>query len=350
MPFSFSSAWGVLGVSALACFLLARLFSRRGWCDASEGTAAARKLQGRPVPPVGGAALLLGLLFVPRAVWEETTLAGLGPWGFWGSLLGVFLVGTVDDLRRDGLAPWTKLALLALALLPFALDVERSPGLLFLFGLVALNVANTFDNADGALASVALAGFLLPQPWIAAALLGFLPMNLDAGARWNRPSGAPTAYLGDAGSFVLGFLVLVTPAAWPLLWIPPWTSCGSPGSARDRAVARGSATAGIWRIVWPTRGSGPGRWPSSSAASRSPGSSAAPCEWLRRGTGWPWRSASSSGPWPSGGSFGVSRGPVAGRGSRCLHPAVLGASEALPTGARSLPPQGCTMGPGSGAG
>src|SRR5262249_36949909 len=44
--------------------------------------------------------------------------------------------------------------------------------------------------------------------------------NLDAGAARNRASGAPSAYLGDAGAFVLAALVLALPASAGLLVLP----------------------------------------------------------------------------------------------------------------------------------
>jgi UDP-N-acetylmuramyl pentapeptide phosphotransferase/UDP-N-acetylglucosamine-1-phosphate transferase len=91
---------------------------------------------------------------------------------------------------------------------------------LLLIALAALNLLNTFDNADGAAAGLAVLGFLLPGPGVAAATLGFLPFNLDSFRARNRPSGAPTAYLGDAGAFVLAFCVVCEPRSVGLLVLP----------------------------------------------------------------------------------------------------------------------------------
>jgi UDP-GlcNAc:undecaprenyl-phosphate GlcNAc-1-phosphate transferase len=85
--------------------------------------------------------------------------------------------------------------------------------LIVLGAVLAQNALNTFDNADGAATSLAALGLCLPAPLFAAPLLAFLPFNL-------RRRGSPSAYLGDAGSHLVGMLVLLTPAAWPVLALP----------------------------------------------------------------------------------------------------------------------------------
>jgi len=232
----------VLGVSALATLGLARVAGLVGWGDAPSAETAGRKLQRRAVPTVGGLAILVGLACAPP--WGDG-LGSLyrsslhGPDGLFGllglatTILAVLVVGGWDDRRPGGLRPLTKLALQALALAPFAgavfgrlwAESGLAPALAFGgfvvgAGLVALNVVNTFDNADGAVASVAAVAFAASAPWVSAALLGFLPFNLDARLPWNRASRAPTAYLGDSGSHLVGLLILLVPAAWPALWIP----------------------------------------------------------------------------------------------------------------------------------
>ena len=37
---------------------------------------------------------------------------------------------------------------------------------------------------------------------------------------WLRRRGDPRAYLGDSGSHLLGMMLLLTPAAWPLFLLP----------------------------------------------------------------------------------------------------------------------------------
>ena len=96
---------------------------------------------------------------------------------------------------------------------------EPGGGLALLaLGFVALNALNTFDNADGCLASLCALGFAPAAPLATAACLGFLPFNLDAARQPERR--APSAYLGDSGAFVLGFLVLVNPGAAGVLLLP----------------------------------------------------------------------------------------------------------------------------------
>lgn len=220
--------------SAAATALLARLAPRLGWTDAPRGSEAARKRQGRPVPAVGGAAILLALLLallltsLRGPIWGPASpqlwgrfLPGEG-WRF-ATLVLACAAGTLDD--RRALAPAPKVAAQGLALLPLGLGAGLAHGApaglaLVVLGLVALNLLNTFDNADGALASLCVLGFAPCAPLLAAACLGFLPFNLDAARARNRASRAPSAYLGDAGAFVLGALVLCVPGAAGLLVLP----------------------------------------------------------------------------------------------------------------------------------
>lgn len=216
-----------------ATFVLARIAGKLGWRDAPSEQTAARKLQGRPVPPVGGVALALGacVLGVAPLAAEFDRAAELLPALPWprpeAALLALALafgVGLVDDLLRDGLAPASKLALQLAAALPLAASIlvrEGLPALLPAVLLVflaawSMNAANTFDNSDGALALGALAG-LATHPTLAAPLLGLLPLQLDARERTLGPHATPTAYLGDAGSHALGLALLLLPYGWPLL-------------------------------------------------------------------------------------------------------------------------------------
>lgn len=239
----------VLLMSVMWTVLFARLANRRGWTDAPTESTRARKLQRLGVPPVGGAAILAALFpsIVLAAGWaSDEGWDVMKPFALGGplSLFLLLAVGLRDDLFVE-LTAWRKLGLQALALLPFALSAAsvapsedsafaHASAIAFGFAaltiaVVAVNVVNTFDNADGAVVSVAAIGFfcveLFASPSMAslpvlAALLGFLLFNLDAGAPWNARSDAPTAYLGDSGAFVIGFLILFHPEAWPALWIP----------------------------------------------------------------------------------------------------------------------------------
>ena len=220
-------------VTALATLAGAWVAPRIGWTDRPGGADAPRKRQGRPVPAVGGVAVLLGLACAPGVPWSGVAGAPEASelWGPWlpepawcaATLFLLLAVGTLDD--RAGLRAGPKSLALVLALLPLAGGAAREHGVLEALGALALgfaavNLLNTFDNADGALASLCALGFGGAAAHVSAACLGFLPFNLDAGRARNRQSGAPSAYLGDAGAFVLAYLVLVNPRSAGVLVLP----------------------------------------------------------------------------------------------------------------------------------
>lgn len=255
-----------LAVAALAAAAATALFARAaagaGLLDRAPGAAeAARKLQARPVPQVGGLALLAGAL----AGW---LVAGTGaaPFGAAGAaaLVLAFAVGLADDLLPRGIPPLAKLAGQLASALPVSLTVGARSGwgaglAVLLAAPVAMNALNTFDNADGAAASLGVAALAMPLPLGAAALLGFLPFN--ANGRAHGPGrAAPSAYLGDAGSHLLGMAILLAPPAWPALALPlldlgrcaalrlragqaPWT--GDRRHLAHRLQERGLGTAGV---------------------------------------------------------------------------------------------------------
>lgn len=255
-------------LGALATTVCARLAPRVGWTDAPRAADAARKHQRRPVPAVGGAALLLALAATPAALCAgdegELWARWLPASGWQLATLGlVFAVGTWDD--RVALGPVRKTLALTLALAPLALGTLAAHGApaalgLCVLALFFLNVLNTFDNSDGALAGLCALGFAGAAAPVSAACLGFLPFNLDAARVRNRASGAPSAYLGDAGAFLLGYLVLVQPRAAGLCVLPlldlarlawvrwragsrPWI--GDRRHLAHRLLARGLSRAGV---------------------------------------------------------------------------------------------------------
>lgn len=195
-------------VTLLATGPLVLLARRAGWrdrVDAGDPRVRIRKMGRGPVPLVGGVAVALGCL------------AGAGASLPWVALGAALALGTIDDLRRDGLGVAAKLAgQLGVALLAAweggGGSAERAWRALTV--LIAQNLVNTFDNADGAVAgtgAVALAG--TPAAW--GALVGFLPWNLGR----RRAQGPPFAYLGDAGSHFVGVLCGCLPGAFVGLWL-----------------------------------------------------------------------------------------------------------------------------------
>ncbi len=215
-----------IAISAALTFSASRallfLAKRVGWVDEPSAEDSERKLQAAPVPVVGGAAILVGLMALEFGGLDS--LRPVLPVGheldgsrIWLALVAAFLLGLVDDLMRGGLAPGVKVAGqvgvgLVVAHSVFALEPIATLACVLVVPL-ALNAWNTFDNADGAATGVgALALFSVGSP-AAGPVLGFLGCNL-------RPRGSAAAYLGDSGSHLLGCLVLLHPGAWPLMLLP----------------------------------------------------------------------------------------------------------------------------------
>jgi UDP-N-acetylmuramyl pentapeptide phosphotransferase/UDP-N-acetylglucosamine-1-phosphate transferase len=223
-----------------ASWLLVLIARRIGWTD---GGTSSRKRGVAPLPLVGGAAVLIGIVcawawiaiagrehasFVPGRELGQLVAGALGPsatlWPL-GGLVTAFVVGTIDDVLADGLRPRTKLVGQALSgcVLGLPLVVAHPANseawvvlaLLAFAAVVALNAVNTFDNADGAATGLGLIAFAFAAPPFAAALAAFVPFNLARG-REQRPR----AILGDAGSHVVGFLFLLAPSAWLALALP----------------------------------------------------------------------------------------------------------------------------------
>ena len=95
------ASWTALLVTLVATPILARAALAFGFVDSRESGLALRKPRENPVPPVGGIAVLLGL--VGAALCGEAHLP-------WAALLAAFGLGLVDDLRPGGLSPLVKFA------------------------------------------------------------------------------------------------------------------------------------------------------------------------------------------------------------------------------------------------
>ncbi len=183
-----------------------------------------RKLQERPIPLLGGAAIYLATLagillmvfgssidFDPGSVLFRWLLAGL-----W-----LLLIGLVDD--RRGLGPRLRMLAQILAALLFWPELVSwlTPawlglflGLLWIVGLV--NSLNFLDNMDGIAGSTGLwtalllgLAFSLAGEGATALGLWSLAAALLAYLWWNRPPAR--LYMGDAGSTFLGLTLAVFP-------------------------------------------------------------------------------------------------------------------------------------------
>lgn len=225
-----------LTLAFLAAFVLSGLIvriSRRGgfaWDD--HQLAGAQKFHARPVPRVGGVAVMAGLLTV--AAWIAIT--GLGPVReFWLLLLcglPALLAGLLEDVTKQVGARIRLLATAASGVLAFfvlgaQLREVQLPGFDWLMGFTVFSllftvvavagVANAVNIIDGynGLAAVVVVITLLSLAYVGwqvgdnlvlsvalatvGALLGFLV--------WNWPRGL--IFLGDGGAYFIGYLVAV---------------------------------------------------------------------------------------------------------------------------------------------
>lgn len=209
---------------------LARGAARLGLVERVFEGEAERKQARQRVPVVGGIAILMALLGAQLLFGGVAELApARASWGgaihfsepwTWAALSCAFFVGLGDD--RFGFRPHTKLlgqlfaGLCLVAPLVFSEGFSVEVCAWLLGALLAQNAINTFDNADGAATSLVAVALFAPVPVAAAAVAGFLPLNLA-----SRTRGGPTRpLLGDAGSHLLGMLVLINPVAWPVLCLP----------------------------------------------------------------------------------------------------------------------------------
>lgn len=211
----------------VATLLVAGAATLAGWTD-DGSDAPHRKLQKHGVAVVGGI-VLYGALLVLGGVGREL----LGQhrsesepgdcYAAW-ALTSAFAIGLWDDLTQRGLSARLKLALQVVVAVLCALAAREashpSAGVPFVVALLAMNAFNTFDNADGAATSLGALGLGAAGLLSAAAPLGFLPFNLWVRRKAPDGSSTPIAYLGDAGSHLLGVLVALVPAAWPVLVLP----------------------------------------------------------------------------------------------------------------------------------
>ncbi|MDP2144850.1 MAG: glycosyltransferase family 4 protein [Gallionella sp.] len=184
-----------------------------------------RSLHDKPVPRVGGIALLAGVF----AGWMLLSSA----WNWWIALpvLALFALSLLDDLRslsaRTRLIAHFVAALIALS----GADISMLWLLpLLLFSVWMTNLYNFMDGSDGLAGGMALFGFgsygigawlsgnegyALLNFTIAAAALGFLAFNFHPAK----------VFMGDAGSIPLGFLAATLgihgwqTGLWPL-WFP----------------------------------------------------------------------------------------------------------------------------------
>lgn len=250
------SLLGVTLLTALLATRLAEVVGRRlGLLDHPQGEL---KIHDRPVPRSGGFAILL-TLFAAQG-WSAYQDATLFTSPELITLTLLFVLGTWDDYRPR--SPKLRLVLQVLIFstswfLGVRFEVFGSAAADFAFALicfiVVVNAVNFYDGMDGVLTltSVAALGVWAvasadsgavwaPFAVTAVAALGFLPRN------WQPAR----VFLGDGGSFVLGFifyLVFVrsgpdTAGIIPGFWIAAVPVCDAVAATVDRLIEK----RGVW--------------------------------------------------------------------------------------------------------
>ncbi len=193
IAFSIAAA-GAFALSPL-CFPISRLIG------AIDVPTDSRRMHRKPVPRIGGLAVLVGFLFSSPIFDNSVALLS-------GSLV-IVSAGIIDDIYR--IDAYRKLIYQAAAAAVAVIFGARAPignsflSILFSFLWLVLlpNAFNLIDGLDGLCVRVALfsslALFLLGNSpmaiALAGALLGFLPFNL-------RPA---KMFLGDTGALFVGF-------------------------------------------------------------------------------------------------------------------------------------------------
>lgn len=209
-----------LAVSAIFVNASRRIAFRVGALDHPDSE---RKVQGTPIPRLGGLAVAASL----GVVWVTASLIFIGVDSV-GAILGIMVpailiayLGLIDD--RHNLNPWIRLfaqALIAsLAWIGGTRITITSNSLIdalifILWVLVIVNALNLLDNSDGlAGATVLVASFasacialIFGQIFVSA--LGFALAGVAAGFLWHNWFPAKV-YLGDSGAYFLGFLLAI---------------------------------------------------------------------------------------------------------------------------------------------
>ncbi len=165
------------------------------------------KIHRKPIPYLGGAAIFIATT-IALILKGKTFIPVLIPASI------VFVLGLVDDIR--GVAPWLRLAVESLVAVLFLITLKSLPvyfyPVFFLLIVGSINSVNLIDGLDGLAAGssvIALLGFTIISLfsrdfstfYVCLALLGatlaFLYYNFHP-AR---------IFLGDAGSYFLGFML-----------------------------------------------------------------------------------------------------------------------------------------------
>ena len=182
----------------------------------------------KPVPYLGGVAIIVGIIFVTYVAILGSPLTSETFWLATTVLIPavlIGLVGLIDDIRN--LPPWPRFLAQTLVagfstIVIIINDKFGSPTgskifdiFISIFWIIGLcNAINLFDNIDGGAAgSVAICTltsgiFAIQSGQFSIAALSFVTSGATLGFLiWNK--NPARIYMGDAGSLFLGFLVAV---------------------------------------------------------------------------------------------------------------------------------------------
>ncbi|MCA8959568.1 MAG: undecaprenyl/decaprenyl-phosphate alpha-N-acetylglucosaminyl 1-phosphate transferase, partial [Planctomycetes bacterium] len=187
------------------------------------------KAQARPVPFFGGIGIFVGFAFAVCSTLRFESLSGFHP--LVGMLFGgvvVTTLGLIDDHRPiNAVTKLVVLFLTTLVLSAFGVQLALFPPILFdipnllvtLLWIVGVTSAlNSIDNTDGVAPGLAaIAGSFIfviawgssaeeAQRWLSYLAIGMVGSSLGM-LRYNFPPAR--IYLGDNGSFFLGYMLAV---------------------------------------------------------------------------------------------------------------------------------------------
>lgn len=211
--------FATVAVSVLLTGLLVSVAPLLGWFDRREGLEYRKPIE-ENIPVVGGAAVL-GAMALASYLDPGILLP-------WPALIGAFVLGLIDDVRRGGLSPAVKLSgqitvATLLIVVPGSGFADHSSADLLTMAavaLVAMNAVNLFDHADGMAGTACCIALGQGSAVLAAAVGGYLPFNTFLRNRKTFRESVPLAMLGDSGTHLLGVAIAVTPGAASLLLVP----------------------------------------------------------------------------------------------------------------------------------
>jgi len=221
-------------ISAVLTPLVRNMAQRRGFLD--HGLSS-RKIHGRPIPRVGGIAIVLAFYAPLAALFVVNTEVGRRLWAsplstlaLFGGGLAIAALGVVDDLWGSTARAKLLVQVVVSGCMyasgfridqithPFGAEIPLGPFALpftILWTAGIINAMNLIDGLDGLAGGVALiavatifalaalrgeALMLLFTAALAGAVLGFLFYNFNPA----------TIFMGDTGSMFLGFILATT--------------------------------------------------------------------------------------------------------------------------------------------